>query len=76
MNAMPSKRPDLSFVLSVAAAALLLVMAPIRRSSEQRPRARRAVPDERPFLAEVIAQRIANLVVKEFQELVARIHQI
>jgi membrane protein len=46
---MPSKRPDLSFVLSVAAAALLLVMAPIRRSSEQRPRARRAVPDERPF---------------------------
>jgi membrane protein len=45
-----SKRPDLSFLLSVAAAALLLVMAPLQRSAERRPGAARpALPDERPF---------------------------
>src|SRR5207249_7790615 len=35
-----------------------------------------AVADERPFFAEVIAQRVANLIVKKLQKLLAGVDQI
>jgi membrane protein len=63
---MLSKRPDLPFLLSVASAALLLLMPPFRRSDK--PRAPRIVANERPFGESRSSEEPLSLELRRAQE--------
>ena len=63
---MLSKRPDLPFLLSAASAALLLVMPSLRRSYMSR--ARRMVPNARPFGERRSSEEPLSLELQRAQE--------
>ena len=63
---MLSKRPDLPFLLSAASAALLLVMPSLRRSYKSR--ARRMVPNARPFGERRSSEEPLSLELQRAQE--------
>jgi membrane protein len=66
LSATLSKRPDLPFLLSVASAALLLVMPPLRRSYKRG--ARRMVPNESPFGEKRSSEEPFSLELQRAQE--------
>ena len=63
---MLSKRPDLPFLLSAASAALLLVIPSLRRSYKSR--ARRMVPNARPFGERRSSEEPLSLELQRAQE--------
>jgi hypothetical protein len=63
---MSSKRPDLPFLLSAASAAFLLVMPSLRRSYKSR--ARRIVPNARPFGERRSSEEPLSLELQRAQE--------
>jgi membrane protein len=66
LSAMLSKRPDLPFLLSAASAALLVVTPSLQRS--YRARARRIVPNARPFGESRSSEEPLRLELQRAQE--------